>query len=191
MKTKKSSKKGLKALGIFESRKLSGGDLSLSFGAIAFPVHVWAIINLLNIFPAWLLRLSIAELAGGIGYVLVDALIESGVLWLGLVILGLLLPRMWLANKFVALSSMLAWLLAAWAVLIQFNFSLILQWEPEQTLPGLLLVVFSFALIYWAIQRFDRVEGWIKRVAQGLAVVSYIYLIFDLLGLVVVILRNV
>jgi hypothetical protein len=177
-------------LGIFKSRGLSPGDLSLSFAAIAFPVHVWAIINILAIFPAWLLRLSIWELAGAISYPLVVALLESSILWIGLVVLSNVLPRKWLAEKFVALSSVLVWLLAAWAVVIQFIFVTILQWEPQQMIPGLLLVAFSFCLVYWLVQRYERLEGWIRRLAQGLAVLAYLYILFDLLGLVVVIVRN-
>ncbi len=177
-------------MGIFKSRRLSLGDLSLSFGAVAFPVHLWAIINILVILPAWQLRLSIWELAGVISYPLVDALLESCILWIGLVVLSYVLPKKWLADKFVALSSVLVWLLAAWAALVQFIYERILQWEPKQMLPGLLLVAFSFGLVYWLVQRHGRLEGWIKRLTQGLAVLTYFYMIFDLLGLAVVILRN-
>jgi hypothetical protein len=54
----------------------------LAFGAIAFPIHVWAIVNILIVFPAWFIRLSMWELAGVISYPLVTALLESGLLWL-------------------------------------------------------------------------------------------------------------
>lgn len=177
-------------MGIFNSRRLSPGDLSQSFGAIAFPVHVWAIINILAILPVWLLRASIWELAGVISYPLVDALLESCILWIGLVILGFILPKKWLADKFVVLSSVLVWLLAAWAALAQFFYDSLLQWGLTQILPGLVLVVLSFGLVYWLVQRRGRLEGWIKRLTQGLAVLTYFYVIFDLLGLAVVIIRN-
>ena len=177
-------------MGIFKNRGLSRGDLSLAFVAIAFPVHVWAIINILDFLPAWLLRLSAWELAGVISYPLVDALLESGVLWLVLVALAFVLPRKWLADKIVALSSVLVWLLAAWAVLVQFIFGRILQWGPAQLVPGYLLVVFLFGLVIWLIHRYERLEGWIKRLVQGLVILTYFYLFFDLLGMVVVIIRN-
>ncbi|MGB8212028.1 MAG: hypothetical protein WCE68_00585 [Anaerolineales bacterium] len=177
-------------MGIFKSRRLSPGDLSLSFGAIAFPIHVWAIINLLAILPAWLLRASIWDLAGAISYPLVEALLESSLLWIGLVLLSFVLPRKWLADKFVALSSILVWLLVAWAVLVQFIYEQIIRWGPEQIIPGLLLMAFSFALVTWLVQRNGSLEGWIKKLTQGLAVLTYFYIIFDLLGLVVIIIRN-
>ena len=177
-------------MGISKSRRLSGGDLSLAFVAIAFPVHVWAIINILDFLPSWLLRLSTWELAGVISYPLVEALLESCVLWLAMVAFAFVLPRKWLADKFVALSSVLVWLLAAWAVLVQFIFGRILQWGPAQLVPGFLLVVISFGLVTWLVQRYGRLEGWIKKLSQGLVILTYFYMIFDLLGLVVVILRN-
>ena len=148
-------------MAIFKSRSLSGGDLSLAFVAIAFPVHVWAIINILAIIPAWLLRTSLWELAGVISYPLVDAFLESGILWLVLVGLSFILPKPWLANKFAALATALAWLLAAWAMLVQFMFDRIVQWGPAQVLPGLLLVLISLGLVYWLVQRYARLEGWI------------------------------
>lgn len=177
-------------MGIYKNRRLLPGDLSLSFVAIAFPIHVWAIINILAFLPAWLLRLSTWELAGVISYPLMDALMESCLLWIGLMVLSFMLPRKWLADRFVALSSVLVWLMAAWAALVQFIFNHILQWGLEQILPGLLLVAFSFGLVYWLVQRYGRLAGWIKRLVQGLVILTYFYMIFDLLGLVVILLRN-
>lgn len=177
-------------MGISKPRKLSLVDLSLSFGAIAFPIHVWAIVNILVIIPAWLLRLSLWELAGAIGYPLVFALLESGILWIGFVIVAWVLPGKWLANKFVALSSLLVWLLAVWAALVQFIFGHILLWGTMQVIFGLLLIGFSLGFAYWLVQRFARLEDGIKRVTQRLVVLTFVYLLFDLLGVVVVILRN-
>ena len=153
-------------------------------------MHVWAIVNILYIFPAWLLRFSVWELAGVISYPLVDALLESCLLWLVLVGLGFLLPRKWLADKFVAISSALVWVMAGWAVLIQFFYKGMLLWGAGQMVAGLFLVLLSFGLVYWLVQRYGRLEGWIKGLAQRLAFLTYFYLIFDLLGLVIVILRN-
>jgi hypothetical protein len=177
-------------LGISKSRRLSREDLSLSLGTIAFPIHVWAIINILIIFPAWLLRLSTWELAGVISYPLVDAILESCLFWVMFLVLGLVLPRKWLADKFVPLSSTLAWLLAGWAVYIHLNFERILQWGPMQIFPTLFLVILSFGLVYWVVRRYGRLQGWIKKIAQRLVVLTYFYMVFDLLGLAVVIIRN-
>ncbi len=177
-------------MGISKTRRLPAGDLLLAFGAIAFPIHVWAIVNILIIFPAWFIRLSMWELAGAISYPLVTALLESGLLWLVLVGLSFVLPKKWLADKFAALSSLIVWLLSAWVMLAQFIFVHILQWDLEFKIGGLVLVVVSIGLAFWLVHHFGRLEGWIKKLAQNLAVLTYLYIFFDLLGLVVIILRN-
>lgn len=177
-------------MGIFRSQKLPLEDLSLSFGAVAFPIHVWAIINILMLFPAWLLRMTVWELAGGVGYALAAALLESCTLWLILVSLGLLLPGRWLADQFAAASSVIAWLLAGWAALVQFNFDQILRWEAGSIAAGLLTVALSAALAAWLVRRYGGVERLIRKAAQGLAVLAYLYVSIDVLGLAVVVLRN-
>jgi len=172
-------------------RRLAAGDLSLSFGAIALPLHVWAILNILAIVPAWLLRASLWELAGVISYPLVDALLESAILWIVLVGISFILPRRWLADRFVALSGIIVWILAAWAVLVQFIYGDLLQWSTGAILAGMLLVLVSLGLVYWLVHRSPRLEGWIKKGFQGLSVLTYVYMAFDVLGLVVIVLRNI
>jgi hypothetical protein len=178
-------------LGIFKSQRLSRNDLLLSLGAIAFPLHIWAIINILIVIPAWLLRSSIWELAGAISYPLVDALLESCILWAGFIALSYMLPKKWFADRFVALSSILGWLLTAWVMLAQFIYLRIIQWNLEQILPGLLLVASSIGLVYWLVQKYGRFENRIKKLAQGLILLVYFYMLFDLLGLALIIIRNV
>jgi hypothetical protein len=177
-------------LATYKNRKLSAGDLFLSFGAAAFPIHVWAIINLLMIFPAWMLRMTLWELAGAIGYPLSAALLESLLLWLVLVIIGYILPRKLFADRFAAQSALLAWLLSGLAMLLHYKFGIVLQWGTGQVILAALLVTAFTVLILWSVKRFGKLEGWIKIAAQRLALLSYIYVFFDLIGLVVVILRN-
>jgi hypothetical protein len=177
-------------LGISKPPRLTGGDLFLSFGAIAFPIHVWAIVNVLEVFPAWLLRLSLWELAGALGYSLAFAFLESGILWAVFVAFAYILPRRWLADKFVASSSLLAWLLAAWAILAQFIFGRILLWGLWGAIGAAVLAVASLGLAAWLVRRFTRLEQGVKWVTQRLAVLTYLYIFFDLLGLVVILLRN-
>lgn len=177
-------------MGIFNGRGPSRADLGASFAIIAFPLHVWTVINILQIVPAWLLRLSVWELAGAVSYALAAVLIESTLLWAALVGLGVFLPRKWLTDKFVALSGILAWVVCAWAALAQFFFDKLLQWGAEILLLGLLAVAVSFALAYKCVVRSKRVENWVKQLAQRLSVLVFAYVVFDLLGLAVILFRN-
>jgi hypothetical protein len=158
---------------------------------IAFPIHVWAILNLFNIIPAWLLKSSFWELCGAIGYTLAGALFESLIVWALFLILGILLPRSWFARKQAALSGSLAWVLAGWAILAQYKFSDMLQLDSSMQLAGLFLVILSCALVFWLVSHYGFIEQSLQQVAQRLEILTYLYVFFDMLGLVVVILRNV
>lgn len=178
-------------MGIFKSQRLPQGDLQLSYGGIAFVVHVWAFINILAILPVWVLRTSIWELAGAISYPLVEALLESSILWIGFVALSYLLPKKWLAVKFAVLSSALAWLLCLWVIFFHYQYERILEWGSTQILLGVLLVIFSFEGLHWLIQRYERFEKILKRLVRAIAILTYCYVLFDLLGLVVIVVRNI
>lgn len=177
-------------MAISKTHKLTREDLFLSLGAIALPIHIWAIIHILQVFPAWLLRSSLWDLVGVISYPLVGALLESCIVWAGFILFGFILPKRWLADKFVALSSILAWVLAAWAVVVQFNFQHFLRWDRVGIGLGLLFIAFTLWIVSWLVRRFRRIEDLIKKIAQGIEVLGYFYIAFDLLGLAVILLRN-
>lgn len=178
-------------MAVDKKQRLSRSDLLLSFGAIAFPIHIWTIFNVLYIFPAWLLRYSIGDLVGVVSYPLADAFLESFLIWIGLVILGYVLPKKWLADKFVAVTSAVVWLSSAWAVLGQYNYKSILSWNLLQLILGLLGGILSYCFVYWLVFRWKPLEGWLRKATEVLAVLVYFYVIVDLAGLVVVILRNI
>jgi hypothetical protein len=122
---------------------------------------------------------------------MVAALLESCVLWVFFVILSFILPKNWFAIKYASLSIFLGWLLAAWAMLIQFIYLDIIRWSMVQVSLGLIVVVISFGFAYWLIHRFRRLEHWIKILAQRLLVLTYLYLLIDLLGLIIILVRNI
>jgi hypothetical protein len=177
-------------LGIFKSQRFPQGDLSLSFGGIALVVHVWAILNILIILPAWMLRASIWELAGAISYPLVAALLESSILWIGMVALSYILPKKWLADKFAVLSSSMVWFLCFWAIVLLGGFVRVLELSLTQILIGLFLVILSFGDLYYLVRRYERLEHRIKRLIRSVAILAYFYVFIDLLGVVVIVIRN-
>jgi hypothetical protein len=177
-------------LGIFKSQRFPQGDLSLSFGGIALVVHLWAIMNILIVLPAWKLRASIWELVGAISYPLVAALVESSILWIGFVALGYIFPKKRFADKFAVLSSTMVWLLGFWAIVLRGGFVRVLELGLKQILIGLILVIFSFGDLYCLVRWYEHLEHRIKKLIQSLAILAYIYVLIDLLGVVVIVIRN-
>jgi hypothetical protein len=137
--------------------------------------------------------MTIWELAGAISYPLVEALLESSILWAGFVGLSYILPKKWLADKFAIISSASAWLLCFWAILLQseyVEFEHVLEWGPKQFLFGFLLVIIAVIDLNLLIHRIKSLEDRIKRLTQAFAILAYCYVLFDILGLVIILVRN-
>jgi len=52
-------------------------ELFYTLLACVFPIHVWSLINVMREIPAWILRLSIAEMVGVIAHAQLFALIDT------------------------------------------------------------------------------------------------------------------
>jgi hypothetical protein len=161
------------------------------FAVCAFPVHVWSIINVLRELPAWALRLSAWELTGVISYTLAFALVESALLLVGLLGLAVVLPAAILRRKFIALSSVLVLIHTGWAIVLQYNFEAIRSWGFQKlALLGLLYLI-TLGVPYLVVHRYERVERFLRVAVERLSVLSYLYISLDILGVLIVLMRNI
>ena len=170
----------------------------------AFPVHLWAIILILNDIEWVAERTNFWDAIGVGAYGLVYALIESVIIFLIIFILGFLLPKAWSVDKRVALLSVVYLITATWAILGQLYFFipihepqgmiqfLVASGHPLRILYGAsLLLVGASILIPTAWIIFDeRATQIITNVISRLATLSIFYLVFDLIAVIIIILRN-
>ena len=99
-------------------RGMNKASLWIVFAAAVFPTHLWAIIDFLREYPAWIKRMDTSELLGSFSYVMgVFALPDAIVLFLGIVLLALILPKRFFREKFAALGSALALITAVWLII--------------------------------------------------------------------------
>ena len=142
---------------------------------------------------------------GVASYGLLNALIESLFLFMSLAVLGLLISTKWSEDRRIALLSVLALIIAFWAIEGQAYF-IWGSYVPEQILryvaasehplrilyAGVLLTVVSTITIpvYLALKS-DRFLRLIHGFAERLSLLTMLYLFFDFLALIVIIIRNV
>lgn len=159
-------------------------------GAAAFPVHVWAIISVMRQIPAWILRLSVGDIAAVIAYTLLFTLLETLLLFAGVVIVAMLLPRRWLADRLVPLATTALFVTAIWFVILQYNGNWITdrQIVPIGAWAASYLVVTAGAL--FLVFRKTAVAQGLHSFTQRLLALSGLYLAVDLIGLVYIIARN-
>ncbi|RMH02228.1 MAG: hypothetical protein D6706_00455 [Chloroflexi bacterium] len=177
-------------MAIFKRRLPSRQDLLYVFAACAFPVHVWLIINVMREVPAWILRLSMWDLLGVVAYSLLFALLETAVVTVFFVVLGMMLPQRWIQGRFVSLATLLVMISAVWFVVLHYNSQAI---ENRQIvtlgiwLASYLLVMGGAVL---ALYRSQRVETAVAAFVQRLVVLSFFYIVVDIFGLFIVISRQ-
>lgn len=150
-------------------------EIILVFPVCVFPIHAWAILNVLREVPAWVLRLTSWELIGVIAYTQAYALVESLVALIILVVLGLLLPVRLYRNKITAYSTMIVLVTTIWTVLAHYNNGYIRLMGLMQFLPWLGLYILSIGIGYLLVWRYDRVASSIQAIIERIMVLSIIY----------------
>lgn len=159
--------------------------------ACAFPVHVWAIVNVLRELPAWLLRLNVWELVGVISYTLVFSLVESLLFLLALVLLAVFLPKRLYRDRLVATGTMIVVLTSTWAIAAHYNSDAIREWGLRDfALWGglyLLSIVAGWLFVYLT----KRLQRALVAVADRLVVLAGVYLAVDIVAMFIVLVRNI
>ena len=176
---------------IVRTRFPSRRELALVFAACVFPVHVWTIINVLREVPAWVLRLSAWQLVGVISYALLVALVESVLLAVALVVLGVILPQPVFGDGYVAQASMAVLVTSAWAVVAHDNTDVIRLWGLRQFALWGIIYLGSIAAGYALVRTVKRLERALHAIVERVSTLSYVYVAADLVAIIVVIVRNI
>jgi len=136
--------------------------------------------------PSWLLYMPSGDVIGSVAYILSFALFETIVVLLVVLMAGMIVPKRWVVEKYVPLGSVSLVELAVMAIVFQ---HFIIHHLPKRNLIiGYALIL---ALSTFVVLRFPKAGDVLRWVGERLVVLSFIYIFFDVLGLLVVIIRNV
>ena len=168
-----------------------------------FPIHVW---NLLMVFKDMEFINKRTELDDAIGYAsysLIGALVESLILAVVLWLITLPLPKKWSETRTVTVVASVYFVLAGASAIEQAAHAFDQFRISKQFLYGLEnFTGLTFGLIIGAILlaivimmllifKTNRGQEIIAEIYGRLTLLSYLYLIFDLAGIVIVIFRNI
>jgi hypothetical protein len=162
------------------------------FLVAAFPVHAWAVLVFLQKTPNLVLPLNLYHMLGAAAYVLISALLESLIVFGLLFLLSILLPARLFRSRLIPIGTVVILLVSISAVFIHLHpvwrietirYSL---WAGGWALFG---VVASIPTVYWVGQR-PWLQTAIRSLADRLALVSQVYLFFDGLAILFVVIRN-
>jgi hypothetical protein len=170
----------------------------------ALPLHAWTLVLAFRDL-SWLTdRTNAWDAVGVLCYGLVFAFIESAIVFLVTVLLGLLSPRRWDSNRRVGVLSILVLVLSLWAMVAQLFFLvdfqmpgaiiafLVRSGHPLRIIYTVLpaLVAATFLVPVVLVARSERGKRVMAGVIERLGLLSTFYLFFDAAALVIVVIRN-
>ena len=158
-------------------------EIYLVFAVCVLPIHLWSIIFTFFDVPSLILRASIWEIIGVFSYVLVFTLLESLIVLLILVIFGILLPNNLIGTRFVALSATFVFITSIWLISLHSQGLFINSWY---LVPYILCLIICFSIVFL----YKEIEKSINSIVNRLAPLSYIYVLFDLAGIIIITIRN-
>jgi len=180
-------------------------DLWSLFLMCAFPLHLWTLLLAFRDISWVAERTNFGDAIGVISYGMIFAFVESLLVFLIALLLGMLIPSSWGRDRRLAITSMLVLTLALWAMVPQLY--ALQAWSFPNALLSLLAgsahplryiylialaVVLPFSVLpVWAIYKSEKTLTAILDLISRLSLLTAVYLLLDVVALVVVIIRNI
>jgi len=170
-----------------------------------FPLHFWTLILVFRDL-SWLIdRSNLWDAITVASYGMIFAFAESLLVFLIAMLLGFLVPKYWDQKHRIALLSSLILVTALWAMTSQLfvllNITLpawFINFFVQQSHPlralyevGLVLVTPTVLIPTYMILKSDKVLQVVLDFMDRITLLSVFYLLFDVIGLIIVVIRNV
>ena len=164
------------------------------FGIFCFFCFSWSLYRLFWYIPSWLEYLSLWKVLIITCYVLAFDLIESLAMALLTILFLNVFPKKVINDRFVLIASALSVVVSLAAFLLQRKISLVYRLEIWQillyALIFLLLMVAGAFFLSWVLAYQSKISRFGAELADRMTIFVYIYVPLGLIGLIVVILRN-
>lgn len=177
-------------MAIFKDRLPPRSHLTSLLASCVFLLYTWSILRFFYAAPGWLLFLPPGEVLGIFAYTLGNALLESLLVLLLLVVLAVLLPAAWFRDRLVAQGTVLLLISGFWSVVFQLIYASNPKWAPNKMLLWSVLFVLSAVISNLLVYRLEGFEKALDALVERLTVFLYFYIPMGLLGLAVVVIRN-
>ena len=191
-------------LASFFSQRYSRQGLWTLFLMCALPLHAWTMILAFRD-VSWVTdRTNAWDAVGVFSYGLVFALVESLIVFLLASLLGFLVSARWNREWRVMLLTVLVLMLSFWAIAEQLFFllpvrlpasfiSLLVQsGHPLRTLYLVVIALVSLTIVIpvMLVLRSEKAVRFLRAAVDRLSLLAVFYLLFDAIGLVIVVIRN-
>ncbi len=176
----------------------SRSDTLQVFGVVSFLVFGWSIRGFFYKIPSFTLYFGLTANLAILGYMFAFALLESGLVMAFLLVLSVLLPAGILKQGFAYKAFII--LLVATAASIVFEswyrvdfFKDMMAGMTYMVAPfliGIAVAILLLVALLWGFHAWPRLQKYAVFVMEQLSIFTYIYVPLGLLGLIVVLIRN-
>ena len=185
--------------------KYNKQGLWLLFLMCVFPQHLWTLIFAFRDISWLIARTNIWDAIGNTSYGMVFAFFESLIIFGVLILVGLITPSRWEVNRRVAFLTLLLFVTSIWGMVSQllyvWNIWLpipMMQFIADTGRPLVMLYVLSLAIVVPTISlpmvifvRREKPLASMLDFMDRLTTLSMLYLFLDVIGLVIVVIRNI
>jgi len=186
-------------------KRYSKQGLWALFLICAFPLHVWTIVLAFRDFSWVTERTNAWDAVGVVSYGLLFAFVESVLVFLVALLTGFFVSKKWSEDRRMVLIGTLVFITSLWAMVnylyfmlgvsVPANVSAFLAGlaHPLRFLYalGLAVVVPTIVIPVYLLLRSDKFLKGLQGFFERLSLLTMFYLFFDVVGLVIVIVRNV
>lgn len=188
----------------FITSRYSRQGLWSLFLICAFPLHLWTLILAFRDISWVTERTNAWDAIGVVSYGMIFALIESLLIFLVLVLVGFLTPWRWESDRRIAFLAFLVLILSVWAMISQ----LLFLWDvslpasaieylrnsdhPVRIVYAVCLIIITPTVLLPAYSFLKTKSAVIvmQNLMERLSLLSMFYLVFDLLGGIIILVRN-
>jgi hypothetical protein len=184
--------------------KFTRSDWFRLFLICAFPLHLWTLLMLFRDINWVAERTSMWDAIGFSGYALLYALLESILLTGFVALLSLMLPRGWNKILRMLVLSLTAFVLSGWSIVEQLilivfygrlrHFGIANPWLANRWAWGsifVVVIVLSMAVPILMMRGNSKLQEKINAFLDRLTILSGLYLFLDVVGIVIIIIRNI
>ena len=162
---------------------------------IVFIVFSWTLYRMFWYVPSWLEYLSAWNVVLTAAYVLSFALFESVIVFGLICVLSFVLPQKIFRQQFIAQAGSIAAAISVGAFLLQRKMKVIYRLtHPELLIYPVFILIAILTLILllsYVFRRFESLTRFIRIIAERMTVFLYVYVPLGILGLLIVVFRNI
>ena len=179
-------------LNFFRKRLPERNEFYAVLGVVVFVVHSWSVRGFLHEVPSFIHYFRVSQILAIFAYMMGFALLESLLVTSGLGLLSLLMPAGWFKNGFVY-KSFITVLLGRIAMLWLEN--TVMSWNNKFPPVELLLTFAGITVGAWVVlllllHYLKPLQKALLFIADRIGVMAYLYVPLGILGLFVVLVRN-